>query len=269
MKFSMRSIAGQAWSWSPTALATVLVVLICLKAIMAVDMVWDSLSYQLPFSALRVGLLTDWQFQRPPPEQDTLKGYYLGFPILADLLRGWMWKFSGRPEAVNLLSIISVLALVAYLKWTFRQLEVAWVLLGILAIPAVQTAAASNYVDLPSNAAFTIFLFSIVDLWSNPEKFRRPALWIVILHAVLAAANTKTSDQRGRLHCDAIRAAAGVAPAARSRGRVADNSRLGAAGTLRLDADCDQSDQEPHPLPKSALPDRCENCRPPLPRHRA
>ena len=191
MKFSMRSIAGQAWSWSPTALATVLVVLICLKAIMAVDMVWDSLSYQLPFSALRVGLLTDWQFQRPPPEQDTLKGYYLGFPILADLLRGWMWKFSGRPEAVNLLSIISVLALVAYLKRTFRQLEVAWVLLGILAIPAAQTAAASNYVDLPSNAAFTIFLFSIVDLWSNPEKFRRPARWIVMFLAAFAAANTK------------------------------------------------------------------------------
>jgi len=191
MNQSVRSIVRHASSWSPTGLATVLVILICLKAIMAVDLVWDSLSYQLPFSALRVGLMTDWQFQRPPPAQDTLKGYYLGSPVLADLLRGWMWKYSGRPEAVNLLGSISVLALLAYLKWAFRQLEVAWVLIGILAIPAVQTAIAGNYADLPANAAYTIFLFSIVDLWSSPEKFRRPAPWLVMFLAAFAAANIK------------------------------------------------------------------------------
>jgi hypothetical protein len=172
-------------------LAAILVVLICLKSIMAVDLVWDSLAYHLPFSAQRVGLLTDWQFQRPPPDKDNIAAYYLGFPILGDLLRGWMWKFSGRPEAVNLLGVISLLALAIYLKWAFRQLEVAWVLIGVLAIPAIQTAAAGNYVDLPANAAFTILLFSIVDLWSNPEKFRRPARWLVLFLAAFAAANTK------------------------------------------------------------------------------
>jgi hypothetical protein len=187
----MRVIVKRLSAWSPAAVAAVLLVLIFLKAIMAVDLVWDSLSYQLPFSALRVGLLTDWQFQRPPPAQDTLKGYYLGSPILADLLRGWMWKYSGRPEAVNLLGIISVLALIAYLKWAFRRIEIAWVLIGILAIPAVQTAVAGNYVDLPSNAAFTIYLFSIVDLWSNPDRFRRPAPWVVMFLAAFAAANIK------------------------------------------------------------------------------
>lgn len=187
----MRTIVERAWSWAPTALASLLVVLICLKAIMAVDLVWDSLAYHLPFSAQRVGLLTDWQLQRPPPEADALTGYYLGFPILGDLLRGWLWKFSGRPEAVNLLGIISLLALLAYLKWAFRQLEIAWVMIGILAIPAVQSAVSGNYVDLPANAAYTIFLLSIVDLWSNPEKFRRPARWVVLFLAAFAAANTK------------------------------------------------------------------------------
>jgi hypothetical protein len=186
----LRSIIVRAWGWSPAVLASVLVVLVCLKAIMAVDLVWDSLSYHLPFSALRVGLMTDWQFQRPPPDQDTLKGYYLGSPILADLLRGWLWKLSGRPEAVNLLGVISLLALIGYLKWAFR-LEVAWVLIGVLAIPAVQTSAAGNYVDLPANAAFTVLLFSIVELWSAPEKFRRPARWVVLFFAAFAAANIK------------------------------------------------------------------------------
>lgn len=191
MNLRNQSIAKTAWSWMPTALATALIVLIFLKAIMAVDLVWDSLSYHLPFSALRVGLLTDWQFQRPSPELDSLKGYYMGFPVLADLLRGWMWKLSGRAEAVNLLGLISIVAMLAYMKWTFRRLETAWVLIGILAVPAIQTAAASNYVDLPANVAYTVFLFSLVELWSYPEKFRRPGPWFVMFLAAFAAANIK------------------------------------------------------------------------------
>jgi hypothetical protein len=187
----MRTFIERAWSWAPAALASVLVVLICLKAIMAVDLDWDSLAYHLPFTAQRVGLLTEWQLQRAPPELDAVTGYYLGFPILGDLLRGWLWKLSGRPEAVNLLGIISLLALLAYLKWAFREIETAWVMIGVLAIPAVQTAVAGNYVDLPANAAYTIFLLSIVDLWNNPENFRRPARWLVLFLAAFAAANTK------------------------------------------------------------------------------
>ena len=189
--YRMRTIVERIWSWAPTLLASALVVLIGLKAIMAVDMGWDSLAYHLPFAAQRVGLLSDWQLQRPLPEQDILQGYYLGFPVVGDLLRGWLWKFSGKPEAVNLLGLISVLLMLAYLKWTYRQLEIAWVVIGILAIPAVQTAAAGNYDDLPANAAFTIYLFSIVDLWSNPERFRRPARWVVLFLAAFAAANMK------------------------------------------------------------------------------
>ena len=64
--------------------------------------------------------------QRPPAEKDTLTGYYLGFPILGDLLRGWMWKLTGWPESVNLLGIISLLLLFGYLKWAYRQIEIAW-----------------------------------------------------------------------------------------------------------------------------------------------
>jgi len=102
-----------------------------------------------------------------------------------------MWKLSWRAEAVNLLGVISLLALAAYVKWAFRQLEAAWVLIGVLAIPAIQTAAAGNYDDIPANVAFTIYLISIVDLWTNPRKFKRPARWIVLFLAAFAAANIK------------------------------------------------------------------------------
>jgi hypothetical protein len=98
----VRPVVKGAWSWAPTVLVAVPLVLIFLKAITAVDTVRDSLAYHMPHTALHVGLLTDWQFQRPLP--NPLRGYYLGLPILADLLRGWMWKFSGRTDAVNLLA---------------------------------------------------------------------------------------------------------------------------------------------------------------------
>lgn len=156
---------------------------------MAVDSDWDSLAYHMPDTALRVGLLTDSQFQRPLP--NPLRGYYLGLPIFADLLRGWMWKLTGIAETVNLLGVISLLALAAYIKWSFRKLEVAWVLIGVLAIPAIQTAAAGNYDDIPANIACTIYLISIVDLWTDPVKFKRPIPWIVLFLAAFTAANMK------------------------------------------------------------------------------
>lgn len=190
LKASSNSPIGRVtacfWSWAPAALAAVLLILVFLKAIMAVDTVWDSLAYHLAFSAERVGLIPSWQIQRPPPN-----GYYLGLPILADLVRGWLWKLTGRPEAVNLLSVICLLLLAAYLKWAFRQIEVAWVLIGLLAIPAVQTAASGNYVDVSTNAIFTIFLLSIVDLWTRPMNFMQPARWIVLFASAAAAANFK------------------------------------------------------------------------------
>jgi hypothetical protein len=171
-------------------LATTLVLLVYLKAIMAVDLTWDSLSYHLSFSALRVGLMTHWQFQRGPVEKDNLAAYYKGFPIFADIVRGWLWKLTGRPEATNLFGISVLVALVGYLKWAFR-LPASWAFIGLFAIPAVQTAASGSYVDLPASAALAIFIFSVCDLWANRDKFRTPARWIIMFFAAFAAANTK------------------------------------------------------------------------------
>jgi hypothetical protein len=182
----LRPIGNGLARWGPPAVAGVLILLICLKAIVGIDLVWDSLAYHLPFTALRSGILTKWQFQLHPG----LRQLYLGSPVLGDLLRGWLWRLSGRPEAVNLLGVISLLGLVGYLKWAFR-LEAGWTLIGLLAIPAVQTAAAGNYLDLPANAMLAALLFAVCDLWINPERYSRPAPWIALLLAAGAAGNIK------------------------------------------------------------------------------
>jgi hypothetical protein len=182
----LQPVAAGLARWGPPAFAGALVLLICLKAIAAVDLVWDSLAYHLPFTALRAGILSKWQFQLHPG----LKQLYMGSPVLGDLLRGWFWKLSGRLEAVNLLGTVSLLGLAGYLKWAFR-LEIGWTLIGLLAIPAVQTAAAGNYLDLPANAALTILIFAVCDLWINPDRYGRPAPWIILMLAAGAAGNVK------------------------------------------------------------------------------
>lgn len=180
-------LASRCW---PAVFASVLVALLYLKAILAADLDWDSLSYHLPFAALRVGLMTHWQLQYGPTDSDTLGAFYKGFPILADLLQGWLWKLTGRPEATNLLGITFLLALAGYVNAAFR-VPAAWVVIALLAIPAVQTAVAGSYVDVPAGVAFTIVIFSLCDLWANPERFHRPARWIVLFLAAFAAANLK------------------------------------------------------------------------------
>lgn len=192
-----RLIAQRVWRLAspvvhrwPAILVTGLIVSTCIKAATAVDMTWDSLSYQIPFSALRAGLMTPWQFQRGPIAEDNLAAYYAGFPILADVMRGWMWRLSGWPEATNLFAVMLLGALVGYLKWAFR-VPAAWAFIALLAIPLIQTAVASSYVDVPANAALAIFIFSICDLWVNPEKWYRPPRWIVMFLAAFVAANMK------------------------------------------------------------------------------
>jgi hypothetical protein len=177
-------------SFAPEALATILLALIALKAALAVDLVYDSLSYHLPFAARRAHLLSSWQFQRPPAAIDPLTGYYDGFPALADLAKGWAWRLTGWPEVVNLFGLASLLAFLAYVRFMWR-VPFAWVAIGLLAVPAIQTAAAGNYVDIPANIEFAIVLLSICDLYIRPERFTRPGPWLILFAAAFAAAHTK------------------------------------------------------------------------------
>jgi hypothetical protein len=177
-------------SSAPGALAATLLVLIALKAALAVDLVYDSLSYHIPFAALRAHMLTAWQFQRPVASISALTGYYDGFPMLADLIKGCAWRLTGWPEIVNLFALASLLAFLAYMRlaWGVRP---AFVVIGLLAVPAIQTAAYGNYVDLPTSAAFAIMLFSICDLYLRPERFKRAGPWLVLFLSAVAAANIK------------------------------------------------------------------------------
>ena len=177
-------------SLAPAALAFILLVLIALKAALAADLGYDSLAHHLPFAARRAHILIGWQFQRLPGVIYPLTGYYDGLPVLADLIKGYAWRLTGWPEIVNLFGLVSLLAFFAYARFVLG-LGLAWVVIGMLAVPAIQTAAAGNYADLPAGAAFAIMLLSVCDLYVRPARFTRAGPWLILFLAAFAAAHIK------------------------------------------------------------------------------
>jgi hypothetical protein len=175
---------------APTALAAILLALIVLKAALAVDLTYDSLSYHLPFAARRAHILVGWQFQRAPAFINTLTAYYDGFPVLADLIKGYAWRLTGWAEIVNLFGLVGLGAFFAYVRFVLG-IGLPWVVIGVLAVPQIQTAAPGNYVDLPACAAFAIMLFSICDLYLRPQRFTRAGPWLILFFAAFTAAHIK------------------------------------------------------------------------------
>lgn len=177
--------------WLPTIAAAILLGLIFFKAVSEIDPTWDSLAYHIPFEALRTGILTPQQYQfLKRPDFGDLGHTLDGYPILGDVIRGTLWKVTGRVESANLLSLLSLISLTSYVRWAYK---VNWglVVLALLAIPQVQTTAASNYIDLSANCFYTIMLLSICDLHANPERFERWPPWIVLFLSAFLAAHMK------------------------------------------------------------------------------
>lgn len=152
----------------------------------SIDVSWDAQAYHLPFVALRSGFIGHDQFLL----DQRLQAYYDGFPPLFDYVRGAFWYLSGRVEAINLLNLAALLALIVYLAARFA-LPWPWTTIGLFAIPAVQTAAASAYTDIAANAFLLIVLMSICEAWIDRSRIFRPSWWAVLFFSAFMAANSK------------------------------------------------------------------------------
>ena len=169
-------------SFVPRATAVIFLVSSALKACVDLDYNFDSIAYHLPFAALRVGLVTESQFRLT----GVLQNYYDGFPMLASYLKGWLWRLSGKPEAVNLLSVVSLWCLIGYATRVFR-LKFEWVVIGLAAIPVVLVSVARNQIDLPANCFMTILALSVCDWYSRPDTFGKLRIGIAVGAAALTA----------------------------------------------------------------------------------
>jgi hypothetical protein len=152
------------------------------KAWIDMDYNWDSLAYHVPFAALRTGLVSPDQYILPP----SLQAVFDGFPVVQDYLKGWLWKFSGNVNAVNLPTVAALVGMCVALAAMLR-LPFSLLLFAAMGIPVIHVAAAKNYVDLISNAAFATALVFILDSFMNTQRVHWRNLVVVVAGAVIAA----------------------------------------------------------------------------------
>jgi hypothetical protein len=119
------------------------------------DPTWDALYYHLPFAALRLGLTGPAGFVQRPDMAERLAG----FPPVADLAQGLLWRAFHAPEAATLLPIAGIAALAIYVRLALG-VAALWTVLVFLAVPILHTALDSGYVDLWTNAFFALHLLA-------------------------------------------------------------------------------------------------------------
>jgi hypothetical protein len=148
-----------------TTLASVAIILLGFRAYSSFDIVWDSLAYHLPFAARHVGLCGADCLTL----SSGLEARFLGFPPLAELTQGILWRLTGWPEATNFASLGAFLLLAAYLR-RFWLIPWGLAILALLGIPVVQIMATTSYIDLITNTAAAIAVLSVLMIVLHPER---------------------------------------------------------------------------------------------------
>ena len=197
-----------------------------------VSLAWDVWYYHLPFAARIAGIVPRDVFVFHAANEARLQG----LPLLGELLEGTLWRVTGRVECANLVSFACVPALALFLRRRFG-VPMHLSVLGLFAIPLVQTHASSCYVDLPANAALTVLVLYAIEAHTNDALVDGRTLAPALLAAIVAA-NTKLLVQPlvlVALAALAVRAAPTFARALRtrgSRGRTTATLALAALATL-------------------------------------
>ncbi len=167
------------------AIAALLVGSLVVECWHDVSQAFDVWYYHVPFAARLARIVDAQSYLFGPDNQARFEGY----PLLAELLQGLLWRATGRVEATNFVSLLALLALPFYL-WRAFRVPLHLSLLALLAIPLVQIHASSSYVDLPANACVTVLLLEVYRaLTANGPPSTRSLLFAASLAA--AAANMK------------------------------------------------------------------------------
>jgi hypothetical protein len=167
------------------AAAFLLLVALAYKGWRDIDGAWDSTWYHMPFAALRVGLISQKQYQI----SQWLSTYYDGFPELPDYLQGIAWRLTSRPQAANLVSLFALVCVTIFFRIRYK-VPFGYIFVGLLGIPMVLIQSTSTYVDLFTNSFATIGIFTLFWMWMEPERFTTGDL-LVVFASVAVAINSK------------------------------------------------------------------------------
>jgi hypothetical protein len=167
-------------------IALIITISIFFKAIIDFDNNYDSGWYQLPFAARIWGIVPKELFMA----DDSIEYRFKGFPLLANFLQGFLWKITGRIQATNLVSFLSLIAYFFFLR-NYFQIPLYIGAIALFAVPAVLTHASTSFVDLPGNIGVSILVMMTYSFFKEHKLPTRKALFVAFLGATVAV-NTKS-----------------------------------------------------------------------------
>ena len=175
--------ATEVLAASGTLLALLALGDLAVRAALRLELRWDTFLYHLPFAALRGGLPIPYDMN------DLMRDRYEGFPLLADLVQGALWRLTG---SINATGVVNYLAFVAFLVYCHFALRARFWLVALIALtaPMVVIHTTVSYVDLFGNSLLAIGMSSCLHLYLFPER-RARAVLLGGLTGLIGAAWTK------------------------------------------------------------------------------
>ncbi|MBW4534665.1 MAG: hypothetical protein KME09_12085 [Pleurocapsa minor HA4230-MV1] len=170
--------------------AVVLIVAIFLKAVLDVDNNYDPGWYHLPFAGRIWGILPKSMFIG---DEKWFEPRFDGFPLLAHFLQGFFWRITGRMQSTNLVSFLSVIGYLFFLR-KFFQVPLYLSAIALFSIPLVLTHASTSFVDLLGNIGVSILVMMSYRFYQSQELPTKSELFMAFLGAAIAV-NTKTQLQ--------------------------------------------------------------------------
>lgn len=174
-KFSFRSVTLRA-------VAIIVIISTFLKSIIDVDRSFDTWLYHLPFAARIWGIVPETSYIF----EDFIQGRFDGFPLLGEFLQGFFWFTFQHIQAANLVSFLSLVLCVYFLKIYF-QIPLYLSVIALLAVPLIQIHCTTCYVDLPGSIFFSILIMMTYLLYIQKDFFTKRNLFIMFAAAACAA----------------------------------------------------------------------------------
>lgn len=172
------------------SVAITLVTSVFLKAVLDIDNNYDPGWYHLPFAARIWGILPQEMFTG---DEKWFEPRFDGFPLLAHFLQGFFWRITGRMQSTNLVSFLSIVGYLFFLRSYFR-VPLYLSAIALFSIPLVLTHASTSFVDLLGNVGTSILVMMSYKFYKNKQLAQKKELFIAFLGAAIAA-NTKTQLQ--------------------------------------------------------------------------
>lgn len=173
-----------------SGVAVILIVAILLKAVLDVDNNYDPGWYHIPFAGRIWGILPKSMFIG---DEKWFEPRFDGFPLLAHFLQGFFWRITGRMQSTNLVSFLSVIGYLFFLK-KFFQVPLYLSAIALFSIPLVITHASTSFVDLLGNIGVSILVMMSYRFYQNHQLPTKVELLMAVMGSAIAA-NTKTQLQ--------------------------------------------------------------------------